>query len=144
MTVKTAYWDASAVVALCTPDVGTVSARRLARVYSMVTWWATPVEVQSALARHIREQSVPEETLDIANQHLRILRAGWREIEPSEQVRDIAESLPGPYEVRAGDALQLAAALVWCKRRPKNRPFVCFDRRLVEAASRLGFDVLGA
>jgi hypothetical protein len=35
----------------------------------------------------------------------------------------------------------LAAALEWCDQRPRHRPFVCFDRRLAEAAFQLGFAV---
>ena len=37
---------------------------------------------------------------------------------------------------------KLAAALVWCKEQPRGRLFVCCDARLVEAATKAGFDVL--
>jgi predicted nucleic acid-binding protein len=46
------------------------------------------------------------------------------------------------HELRAADALQLAAALVWCSERPKNRPFLCRDARLIAAARQECFDVL--
>jgi hypothetical protein len=33
----------------------------------------------------------------------------------------IAQELPGRHELRAADALQLAAALVWCRERARKR-----------------------
>jgi hypothetical protein len=69
------------------------------------------------------------------------LRRSWDEILPTEAVRAIAESLPDDYGLRAGDAWQLAAALVWCSERPRRRSFVCLDKRLAKAASDIGFIV---
>ncbi|MDQ7843436.1 MAG: hypothetical protein QN141_11835 [Armatimonadota bacterium] len=37
---------------------------------------------------------------------------------------------------------QLAAALVWCRERPRGRSFVCLDRALALAAGTLGFAVV--
>ena len=65
----------------------------------------------------------------------------WDEILPSEQIRTLAEGLPVEYGIRGADALQLAAALVWCRERPRRRPFVCFDERQVAAVSKAGFTV---
>jgi predicted nucleic acid-binding protein len=45
------------------------------------------------------------------------------------------------YGVRAADAVQLAAALVWCRERPNRRPFICVDERLCRAATEAGFAV---
>jgi hypothetical protein len=44
--------------------------------------------------------------------------------------------------LRAADALQLAAALVWCQGDPLQHGFVCLDQRLREAARREGFTAL--
>jgi hypothetical protein len=38
-------------------------------------------------------------------------------------------------------ATTLAAALVWCRERPKQGPFVCFDEDLRGAATILGYSV---
>ena len=46
-----------------------------------------------------------------------------------------------PRALRAADAFQLAAALVWCKERPNRRLFVSFDNALADAAEAEGFDV---
>jgi hypothetical protein len=69
------------------------------------------------------------------------LRTAWDEILPTENLRSLAEELPDAHRLRAADAAQLAAALVWCRERPKQRPFVCFDERLRHAAGELGFRV---
>jgi hypothetical protein len=55
----------------------------------------------------------------------------------------MAEQLPLRYELRAGDAFQLASALMWCKERPRGRNFITIDRRLAAEASKIGFAVLG-
>jgi hypothetical protein len=48
------------------------------------------------------------------------------------------------HPLRGADALQLAAALVWCDEAPQGDTFVCLDERLKEAARREGFGVLPA
>ena len=69
------------------------------------------------------------------------LRGAWDEILPSERLRSTAEDLPERFSIRAGDAMQLAAALVWCRERTRGRAFVCFDERLGKAAESVGFTV---
>ena len=107
----------------------------------MVVWWGTPVEARSAFARLAREGQLTPRERATATRLLNQLRYSWDEIQPSEQVRSLAERLPDDYGIRAADALQLAAALVWCRERPNRRPFVCFDERLVGAAAAIGFAV---
>ena len=43
--------------------------------------------------------------------------------------------------LRAGDALQLSAALTWTEDAPRGETFVCLDARLRDAASRQGFAI---
>ena len=62
-------------------------------------------------------------------------------IEPIEIVRELALAQLDRFPLKAGDALQLAAALVWCRQRPHRRTFVCNDRQLRSAADALGFEV---
>jgi hypothetical protein len=71
-----------------------------------------------------------------------VLRRSWVEVEPSERLRDIAETLPERYGLRGFDSLQLAAALVWCKEKPRQRPFASFDQQLAHAAAKAGFNVI--
>ena len=63
-------------------------------------------------------------------------------IAPSNRVRERAGRLLATHPLRAADALQLAAALVWCDEAPQGETFVCLDERLSAAARREGFAVL--
>ena len=137
-----AFWDASAVVPLCCSQPATVQGRRLYReLKRMVVWWGTPLEARSAFARLARENHLTGEQRARAIAHLAQLRAAWDEILPTEKVRSLAEALPDAHGLRAADAAQLAAALVWCRERPKQRVLVCFDERLRTAAAAAGFSV---
>jgi predicted nucleic acid-binding protein len=108
----------------------------------MVVWWATPVEAVNAFARLAREGAMNETGLHQTRTRLEALRRTWVEILPIESVRGIAETLPTRLALRTGDVFQLAAALIWCRERPKGRPFVSLDRRLAEAALQAGFEVM--
>jgi predicted nucleic acid-binding protein len=137
-----AFWDASAIVPLCCSQRATGHGRKLLReVRRMVVWWGTSVEARSAFARLVRDGQLSDVERRTAIKLLGQLRGSWDEIQPSEKVRSLAEGLPDQYGVRAADALQLAAALLWCGERPQRRPFVCFDERLAKAASAAGFVV---
>jgi hypothetical protein len=137
-----AFWDASAIVPLCCSQPATAQGRRLHReLKRMVVWWGTPLEARSAFARLVRDGRLTSEGRVRAIRFLGQLRVAWDEILPTEKVRPLAEDLPDARNVRAADAAQLAAALVWCRERPKGRPLVCFDERLGAAATALGFSV---
>ena len=61
---------------------------------------------------------------------------------PSDEVRHRAGRLLATHPLRAADALQLAAALVWSEEQPLGEVFVSLDDRLREAARREGFALL--
>lgn len=137
-----AFWDASAIVPLCCSQAATSRSRKLLRDdRRMVVWWGTPVEARSAFARLLRDGTLTDAEVARAARLLNQLRPSWDEIQASERVRAIAEDLPDRHGVRALDALQLAAALVWCRERPARRTFVCLDERLSAAATAVGFSV---
>ncbi|HEY6361759.1 MAG TPA: type II toxin-antitoxin system VapC family toxin [Vicinamibacterales bacterium] len=142
MRSRVAFWDASAIVPLCCSQPATAQGRRLRRdLKRMVVWWGTPLEARSAFARLVRDGQLTMQERATAIRLLAQLRVAWDEILPTEKVRSLAEDLPDSHGVRAADAAQLAAALVWCRERPKQRPLVCFDERLRTAAAALGFSV---
>jgi len=136
------FWDASAVVPLCASIENPGAGRRLLRQYTPVVWWGTGVEVVSALYRRRRQGVLPAQYHDAANRRLALLRKSWREIQPTNRLRDLAEACLDRHELRAAEALQLAAALVWCNQKPKNRAFLCRDLRLREAARLEGFSIV--
>ena len=63
--------------------------------------------------------------------------------ESPEERRGRAELLVQRYDLRASDALQLAAALEWCGDVPQGQAFLTFDRRLFQAALLNGFNAVG-
>lgn len=137
-----AFWDSSAIVPLlCRQSESSVVRQHLRRLKRVIVWWGASVEVCSALARLRRDGDISQREFDQGMKKLAVLRDSWSEITPTARLRDIAESLPGIENVRSADALQLAAALVWTDERPRNKPFVCFDKQLIAAARSRGFAV---
>jgi predicted nucleic acid-binding protein len=137
-----AFWDSSALVPLCIREAGSRQAQLYLRNFDPVAWWGTYVEVHSAICRLHREQVISDANKQGAIARLRLLSRGWREIFPDDQIRDLAAESLDKYVLRAADALQLAASLVWCQKRPSRRNFICADRRLAQAAASAGFSVL--
>lgn len=136
------FWDASAIVPLCCHQNTTAKAKHLARTYGRhVVWWATPVEIISALHRLIRGRYLSQAESAQAHARLVYLRNRWSEIQPSEKIRAQAEQLLRMHSLRTGDALQLSAALVWCNNYPREHVFIAADRLLLEAAQIEGFTV---
>lgn len=107
----------------------------------MTVWWASKVEITSALSRLHRMHLLTEEQQAAGLEILWDLSAMWKEVLPGDEVRETACRLLGLYSLRAADSFQLAAALVWCRNRPKNRIFICADRQLSHAAELAGFTV---
>lgn len=136
------FWDASALVPLCVNEAVSSSARRLWKDGSVhVVRCETVVEMASALARLGREAVIDESNLATAEQILETLEKSWTIVEFDFRVIDLARIFPALYGLKAGDSIQLAAALVWCKEFPKNKDFVSADTRLSKAAETAGFTV---
>jgi predicted nucleic acid-binding protein len=108
---------------------------------AMAVWWSTPAECWSALARLRREEVITLGGETAAHRVLDALRENWLEVLPSEPVRETSKRLLRNHVLRAADALQLAAALVWSGGMP-GRELVTFDERLLVAAELEGFQVL--
>jgi hypothetical protein len=109
---------------------------------AIVVWWTTPVECYSAFARRRRDDILTRAHEDQARHAVARLAADWTEVQPSRQVRETAARVLLLHPLRATDALQLAAGLLWADGRAAGQHFVCFDERLREAAQREGFEVL--
>lgn len=134
------FWDTSAIVPLCVAEPATARVRRLVDTDpSIVVWWATRTECVSALARRRREGELNAAEEARAREVLRVLGAAWSEVLPSDGLRERTERLLAVHPLRAADAFQLAAALLWSRGRTGAHTFVCFDERLREAAGREGF-----
>lgn len=143
MKKTTAFWDASALVPLCIREAASREAQSHLRKFAPVVWWGSLVEVYSAICRLHREKEITDLDKGGAVARLRMLSLGWREILPSDQIRNLAMDCLDKYSLRAADSLQFAASLTWCDQRPSKRSFVCGDHRLAKAAESAGFSVLG-
>jgi predicted nucleic acid-binding protein len=135
-----AFWDASALVPLCVGQSNTPRAIALYQSNEAVVWWATPVEIASALARLVRMKQLDSAEWVRARQLSAELASAWFVIGPSDGLRAKAAQLVDRYDLRAADALQLAAAMEWCQDVPQNRIFVTADQKLHEAALLAGFE----
>jgi predicted nucleic acid-binding protein len=136
------FWDSSALVPLLVAEASSeVMTRRFAEDAEPVIWWTTPLECQSALRRRHREGSLPAEALTVATERLRLLTQHADAVSPTDDLRRRAGRLLAFHPLRASDALQLAAALVWCEEQPHGEGFVTLDVRLAEAARTEGFVV---
>lgn len=136
------FWDSSAILPLLMDERTSLA---VAGVYEeddrQIVWCLTEVEAASALARREREG---RDAVDVAQARslLRVLTERWEEVTSVQSVRARALRLLGTHPIRAADALQLAAALVFCDERTESLPFVCLDDRLADAARKERFPVL--
>ncbi|MEK6406294.1 MAG: type II toxin-antitoxin system VapC family toxin [Acidobacteriota bacterium] len=142
-TPLTAFWDTSGIVPLCCYQPQSARARQTSRIHArQVVWWATAVEAVSSFNRLKREGHITPSECRQALERLEHLRHRWNEIQPTEEVRHRAERLLSSHQLRAADALQLSAALVWCGNRPRGRVFIGADGNLSNAAEGEGFTVI--
>ena len=142
MSKQPAFWDSSALVPLCVHESASRRAHAQLAKFLPVVWWGSLVEVHRAIARLHRLGKLNDAEKQKAGSQLAVLNRGWREVLPGDPLRDLATRLLDAYELRAGDSLQLAAALTWCQQRPARRDFLCADERLSKAALAAGFSVL--
>lgn len=142
MKINIAFWDTSAIVPLCCFQDKSQTLRALRRKYEVVAWWATSIEAQSALKRLVSQNIISQNAFVQSINRLEIQKDAWREILPTDKVRNLAKELIETQNLRTLDALQLASALVWCFEKPKGRIFVCCDGKLSESAEKIGFSVL--
>jgi len=134
------FWDSSALVPLLLEEPETTRLRQLgAADPHLALWWGSPVECASAIARAERSGVLSSPVARDVERRAASLWDAAHHVEPTEDVRVAALRVLRLHPLRAADALQLAAALAWCRGRTSGAPFVCLDDRLREAASREGF-----
>lgn len=139
------FWDASALIPLYIEGPQTKAVRAIAKIDGdIVTWWGSPVECYSAVARLRREGFLKPKEEDQIRHLMALLAEASTEIEPSAEIRVIAARLLLAHPLRAADSLQLAAGLVWAGTIPRGHHFVCLDDRLRSAARTEGFTLLPA
>jgi predicted nucleic acid-binding protein len=137
------FWDSSAIIPLCLKEPASHMVKTLAEEDGdLVVWWTTRVECISAMARRRRERLLATHAERQAREALSALAGEWSEIQPTDLLRVRAERLLMVHSLRAADALQLAAALIWTEEATSGAEFVCLDQNMREAAMKEGFTVL--
>jgi len=137
------FWDTSALVPLVVEEAASAGCRRLLRERTEVAVWAlTRTEMTSAIWRRTRAGDLAASTIPRVLARITALAARWTEVTDVDLVRDRAERLLAQHALRAADALQLGAALILTRERPRNRDFVTADGDLARAADSEGFRVV--
>ena len=109
---------------------------------TMLVWWASEVECESAISRLEREGELSEPGARQARERLDTLAVQWNEVQPVQGIRTTARRLLRTHRLRAADSLQLAAAMIASEGDPASIEIVVLDTRLTEAARREGLTVL--
>lgn len=137
------FWDSSALVPLLIEEPETARVDKLGRdPVPMAVWWGTVLECTAALIRRARGGGITTAERDHGLDVLGILRKHWFVMGPDAALRSAAERAVRVHGLRAGDGLQLAAALDWVGGRPVGEQFVTLDGELGAAARLEGFSVL--
>ena len=139
------FWDSSALLSVLAEQPGGPEvAPLLDDDPDVMLWWGTPVELVSGACRLHRSGVLDDRDLNLLMTKIEEVISEADQIDPDEQIRLAALRAVRTHDLRAADALQLAAALVWTGHEPLGTGFVCLDKRLRDAAEREGFCVLPA
>ena len=137
------FWDSSALVPMFVREpTSSAVAETYADDPAVVAWWGTPLECASAVARLERDGALSLDDLTVALGSLANAADAWHEVQPVPAVRQTAMRLLLVHDLRAADALQLAAAVTAAEGQPDGLGFVTLDDRLARAAVREGFPVV--
>jgi len=118
------------------------AARWLREDPRVMVWTLTRVELLSALARRRRIDASYARAIAAARRDVFEIWEQWSEITAVDVVRRHAERLVESHPIKAGDALQLGAALVAVEQNPDLYEFVTLDEVQATAAEREGLRVL--
>ena len=129
------YFDASALVKRYVRETGTSTVRRLLREGKAATSRLSEAEISSALSRRMREGSLAKAAHRSAFAALLDDLERIEVVELSPRVVAAAHPLLERYSLRAGDALQLASAVILREALGVDLSMVAYDGRLRDAAA---------
>jgi len=116
------FWDSSALVPVAVDEAYTPRVHELLDADpDLAIWWGSSVECASAVARLSREGVLDARGEQQARRVLDTVFAAAAAVRPTERVRASALRLVRVHELRAADALQLAAALEWAEGGSEHR-----------------------
>ena len=137
-----AYFDSSAIVKLYANELHHEAVRNLVEVPICTS--LARVEVTAAFFGKARSG---EMTMNVAEVLRDVFLADWEDgrflhVAPNESIETEAAQLAAVHMVRGFDAVHLATALAARRAVPELDLFVCFDKRLSQAAANEGFELL--
>lgn len=137
------YFDSSALVKHYVREPGTSTVNRMLASGTAAISRLTEAEISSALARRLRDGHLKSDQHHRALAALRIDLERIDVIELSAPVVAAVHSLLARHALRAGDALQLASALLLRDRLGPDNPMsiIVYDERLHRAAQAEGLRV---
>ena len=127
------FVDASALVKRYVREQHSAAVRRLLAAEPIAVSRLSEVEVPAALARLLRARRLSPRAADRALRAFVADFAVWHVVEVTTDVTRVARMQLRRYDLRAGDAIQLASAL-WLRQTLPVAGLVAFDTRLVHAA----------
>ena len=136
------FWDSSALFPLFVEESTSERMRELAAIDNeVVVWTLTMVELISGVWR--REPQAHAEASRAAAAHQVTKADGeWTKVGDIRTVVAVAKNMARRHRLRAGDTIQLSAALLASEGDPSKLPFVTLDGELATAARAEGFPVL--
>lgn len=137
------FWDTSAIVAALLDESSSHDLLRLLAAHPTIVASAiTPVEITSALWRRLHHGQISAPAHRQALDAFAALSRNWIAVADLESVTPIALDVLTRHALRAGDAIQLASAILIAGDIHAALPFVTLDRRLATAARSEGFTVV--
>lgn len=136
------FWDSSAIIPLLVRQAASPRTDQwFAEDSDIVIWTLTPVEITSAVWRLVRQGVLGEPDAQAAELRARQLSDASHVIADVELVKSMAQRTLRMHPLRAADAMQLSAALVWAGNRRQRMILHTLDERLAASARREGFEV---
>ncbi len=138
------YWDSSALVAsLVLEDATQKISEALEELDEerSYTTMITPLEVESAIQRKLKERSLTPKQANEARKLTMDFRKNVFLMATDHNVLDMGLHLQKIYGLRPADAIQLASARIGTDN-PANVFFLCLDEKLNEAAKSEGFQTI--
>ncbi len=135
------YWDSSAVVASILNEKNSIMIDQFVKTLpaqKIYTAVITPLEVESALQRRVMERSITPKELNAARITFTEFRRRAFLVIADHMLLDTALHLQKIYNLRPGDAIQLASARTGTDN-PSKVYFLCLDEKLSHAANQEGF-----
>lgn len=137
-----AYFDTSVLVKNYVQEAGSARAGELLRSHTFLSSSIAPVELMTALMRRKSRRELRAEVIPGILTRVRQDRAYWKLVDVGEPVLSQAEEIIQNVQMRALDAIHIAALMTFQAASRIRVPFMTADGRQREAAEQMKLDVV--